>query len=654
MPLTAFDSFDNFQPAKDIQLHQKAEVIEKVKSLDEKEALEPFIQAILNDTNKTPHGPAELVDIFTHKVTLNRVPGVAAFILKGKSFPTIKPKDVSHQIFRLEKISALKYTFLVAPGIILDEAKEQFISTAERLNCHYSIMDANDLARLFVAFGFICPRDSELVAGGVCSCGYRPRNRTSNILQQDALRALSDTHKFGHRSGLVILPTGAGKTRVAVKDIHQQECRLVVYTAHSHEILQSAAEEFKNVFSKDEILSSDIITSSASLRRVNLITIQSLIRNLDKFSGVEVDYFVVDECHHAAAPSYQRAINTLRPHFLLGLTATPFRGDHKDVIDLCGGNIVVNHELRMGIECGVLCPYHYYGCFDNIDYTQINRNGNRYDIRDLERFLIIPERDNAIISKWVEKAANVPTLAFCCSHTHALRIKESFRERGIPSEVYLSETSQEERLLILDRFRIGNIKVLCVVDVLNEGVDLPFVECLLFLRPTESKRIFFQQLGRGLRRYYGKSACIIIDFIGNFKNAYKILEYQGLEPEESEIVDSLTTTHSTIKEILNLPIGCTVDFDERVIGIFGDQTQNLAFATRHNIARLLVYQYERLAIKLGHYPSKKEVDRSLIVGSRFYAMVFGSWDAFIQKAINAESGKEAPRGTTGKIPARTK
>lgn len=115
------------------------------------------------------------------------------------------------------------------------------------------------------------------------------------------------------------------------------------------------------------------------------------------------DYMVVDEFHHAAAKSYRDLIERVRPKFLLGLTATPFRGDRQDIAVLCGGNVLVEYELRNGIELGVLSPYHYFGCFDDIDYSTISHNGTRYDIRDLERALIIPERDAAIIDKWREQ-----------------------------------------------------------------------------------------------------------------------------------------------------------------------------------------------------------------------------------------------------------
>jgi superfamily II DNA or RNA helicase len=291
----------------------------------------------------------------------------------------------------------------------------------------------------------------------------------------------------------------------------------------------------------------------------------------------------------------------------------------------------VCYELRQGIEFGVLCPYHYFGCFDDIDYLSIQHNGQRYDITDLERHLIIPERDAAIISKWREKAEGKPTLAFCCSHLHAQRVAASFRAQEIPADIYLSSTSQDERAALRERLRLGSVKVLCVVDVLNEGVDLPFIECLLFLRPTESKLVFFQQLGRGLRRFVGKEHCVVIDFIGNFKNAYRAVENLGLEPYENGDMSSAPAGSRNVKEILNLPVGCTVEFDERVIDVFGSQTMNPAFATRHNISRILIHEYRKIERRLGRPPTKVEIDRSTVLDSSYHISVFGSWAEFLRK-----------------------
>lgn len=630
MALFSLLKVDNFARARDIRPSSISEAtVETIRSLDESDEIEPWIQAILHDTNHTPHGPSEVVDILTHKMTVQGREGLGAFILKGRSFPVVRPKHVAHQIFRLERIHDLSFALFAASGNVLDEVKEQFVSTATRLDCDYCFLDAHDMARLFVAFGYLCPRDGEKIRGGRCSCGYSPQTRTSNILQQEALSELAASHALGNRAGAVILPTGAGKTRVAVVDVQRRNPDLCVYVAHSHEILEDAEAEFLREFPRDLVQRFTSPPSSADLRKVNLITIQSLSRNLAVFNGKRVDYLVIDEFHHAAARSYRAVLDALSPAFLLGLTATPFRGDRQDVLELCGGNTIVCYEMREGIELGILCPYHYFGCFDDIDYSSIHHNGVRYDIRDLERALIIPERHAAIIDKWREKAEGKPTLAFCCSHRHAERVAASFRRTaGVSAEAYLSTTDRNRRAEIREQFQSGEIKVLCVVDVLNEGVDLPFAECLLFLRPTESKRIFFQQLGRGLRHFVGKERCTVIDFIGNFHNAYRIMEYQGLDPYEDDTTTPGTTLTRTAKETLNLPAGCIVEFDERVIDVFGRQTLNPAYATRHNIGRILLYQYKKVEGRLGRKPTRADIDRMCLLDSTFYVAVFGSWRDF--------------------------
>lgn len=627
--LITVDQIDTFKDVRDFPAESiNPKVIGRVRSLDEREEFEPFIRSILTDTNETPHGPAEIVDILTHKLRIFGQYGVAAFILKGKSFPNVRPKHISHQIYRLEKIDGLKFAVLAVTGNILDEAKEQFISTAERLELIYCILDSGDLARLFVAHGFFCPKDGERISAGRCHCGYSPKKRLLNILQKMAITDLRDSHSLGQKAGLIVLPTGSGKTRIAAEDAKVNSSKCVLYVAHTNEILDVAQSEFNAVFGGDNVVRVIGVRSLLNPKKVNLSTIQLLKNHLTKIVPGIFDYIVVDEFHHAAAKSYRHLLELTGDAFLLGLTATPFRGDRQDITELCHGNVLVNAELRMGIDSGILAPYHYFGAFDDIDYSKIKHNGIKYSIRDLERALIIPDRDNAIIGKWREKADHKATLAFCCSHTHAKRVAKSFRDQGIPAEPYLSTTPWEHRKNLSMQLETGDIKVLCVVDVLNEGADLPFIECLLFLRPTESKRIFFQQFGRGLRKYVGKSHCIVIDFIGNFRNAYRIVEYHGLLPYDDEQPDYFLGSPRNVKEILNLPLGCEVHFDERVIDIFATQTLDPRFATRHNIGRILIYQYQRLQNRLGKMPSAKDIDMYCLLYSKFYRDVFGSWKKF--------------------------
>ncbi|HEU5351728.1 MAG TPA: DEAD/DEAH box helicase family protein [Terracidiphilus sp.] len=627
--LVQFDSFDNFQDAKAIAPTTiTQELVAAVRHLDEREEFEPFIQFILSDSNETPHGPAEIADILTHKLTLDREVGLAAFVLKGKSFSTVRPIDVSHQFYRLSKIDGLRFAVFAASGNVLDPAKEEFCSTARRLSCRYAILDAIDLARLFVAFGFLCPRDAQKIVAGRCSCGYSPQRRILNILQQESLKALAVAHRLDQPSGLIVLPTGSGKTRIAAEDAKRFGAQKVLFIGHTQEILDVARSEFVGIFSRQRVVAHATGRSLLNPVAVNISTIQLLRHNIAKLRPNVFDYVIIDEFHHAAAKSYRDVLDRLKPAFLLGMTATPYRSDRQDIAELCDHNILVDFDLRSGINMGILSPYHYFGCFDDIDYSKVAHNGIRYDVKDLERALIIPERDRAIIAKWREHAEGKPTLAFCCSHEHAKRVAASFIREGISAEVYLSHTSVNDRKVVAESLRKGKIRVVCAVDVLNEGADMPFVECLLFLRPTESRRIFFQQLGRGLRKHVGKPLCTVIDFIGRFKNAYRIVEYQGLLPTDSDEHVIPFASIQSRKQILNLPLGCSVNFDEKVIDIFMRQIVDQRVPTRHNFSRILIHHYQRLALSLGRIPTAHDVNRYQLLDSSFYKAIFGSWKRF--------------------------
>lgn len=628
--LIGIEELTEFSLAKGIEPNAiNPAVLDTVRSLDEADELEPYIRKIISDFNQTPHGPAELVDIFTHHLTLHKQLRLAAFILKGRSFKTVRPKDVSHQIYRLEKIAGLDLAIFVAAGTVLDSAKEQFVSTAQRVASQYCLVDATDLARIFIAYGFICPRDGHRITAGRCVCGYSPAKRILNIFQNEALKALDDSHRRRQSAGLVVLPPGSGKTRVAAEDALRFGAQCILYVAHTREILEVAQSEFVAKFGEANVTEHENRESLATLNRVNLVTVQLLHKHARTLNVAAIDYVIVDEFHHAPARTYRAIIGTLHPRYLLGLTATPFRGDNQDVLALCHDNQIVEFDLRSGVNSGILSPYHYYGCFDNVDYSTIRFNNSRYDIGDLERALLIPARDQAIIQKWRQLANGKATLAFCCSHDHAWRMATSFSTAGIPAAAYISFTVPEERAVLIDRLAAGDVSVLCVVDIFNEGADLPFIECLLFLRPTESKRILYQQLGRGLRQYVDKRQCIAIDFIGNFRNAYRIVEYLGLEPLENDPESLLRISRAKKrKDILNLPLGCDVEFEDRLIDLFARQASYLERANRHNIRGILLFQYERLEKSIGRRPTRADVKRSCLLGVEFYVLAFGSWARF--------------------------
>lgn len=631
MALIPLEDIDSFIRVRDIAQSQITGAhLLAVRALDEREELEPRLRQVLFDANETPHGPAELVDIFTHKLTMSGRAGLAGFILKGKSYPIVRPRDVSHQIYRLEKISGLRFALLGCSGNVLDSVREQFASTCERLDVRYAFLDAHDFARIFVAYDHLCPRDAKWLRGETCDCGYAPARKTPNLFQGEALKAFRESLELHQARGLVVLPPGSGKTRTAALAGYSGEFGRVLYVAHTHEILAVAESEFASVYGRETVRHHQDRDSLDNVGRVNLATIQLLTANPKWVRDLKPDLLVLDEVHHAAAPSYRRLIEAARPVYLLGMTATPFRGDRQDIRELCGGNVLVDFELRHGIETGLLAPYHYFGCFDDIDYSKLAHRGHSFGVQDLERLLTIPERDEAIIRKWQSLANMKPTWAFCLSKRHALRTVAAFKAAGISAAIYLSDTPRAQRSQLINNMKSGNIKVLATVDVLSEGADLPFVECLLFLRPTESPRLFYQQLGRGLRKYPGKLQCTVIDFIGNFKNAYKVMEYQSLFSDDEE--RELHTSSAGLRSVLQLPLGCRVEFDERVIDVFVAQTLDPRFATRHSIASILTYQYRRLARRLGRMPSRQDVRRSCLLDDRLYTMVFHSWEGFLDAA----------------------
>jgi superfamily II DNA or RNA helicase len=614
------------------------ELVRVARSFHESEDMEELILSTLTDPNRTPHGPAELVDIMTVNLTYNNIRGIAGFLLKGKSFSTVKPENISHQIYRLRKLSDLKFAVLGHVGNLLDNAREEFISTAEDIGVPYTILDAVDFARLAIVRALLCPRDGKRLENGRCKCGYRATGGWLNFLQKEALARLQDAHSLGQSAGIVIMPTGSGKTRIAAVDSQKFGATRVLYVAHTHEILDGAQREFEHAYGAHAVYRGWKFSAEIPTPSIHLSTIQGISRSVQEVSSLNFDYLVVDEVHHAAAQTYQTLLKKMIPKFLLGLTATPFRSDQRDVINLCDGNVIVDFELRAGIDGGILVPYQYYGCFDKIDFASIPHQANGYSVRDLNRTLIIPERDAAIVNKWQERAEGRTTLAFCCSQRHAVHVAEFFTNEGIPAAPYLGTTPLEERAKLVQQLFSGELKILCAVDVLNEGVDIPFVECLLFLRPTESKRIFYQQLGRGLRRSPGKKDVIVIDFIANFHNAYRIVEYLGLNPDDQQIfVDARRICLP--KDLLNLPVGCTVEFDDRVIDIFARQVVDPLHATRHNIAQILILTYQRTSRRLGHPANRIEVDRSQVLHSGLYEMVFGSWltfEAIIKRGMAAE------------------
>ena len=285
---------------------------------------------------------------------------------------------------------------------------------------------------------------------------------------------------------------------------------------------------------------------------------------VDRFAPAAFTYVVIDEFHHAAAATYRRVLAHFEPRFLLGLTATPDRRDGADLLALCGDNLVFDCGLAEGIGRQELSPFHYWGIADVTDYDPIPWRSGRFDPATLATAIETRERAAKALHEWRDKGGG-PTLAFCSSISHAEFMKAFFVAEGVPSAAVHSGGDSDPRHRSIAGLQSGEVEVLFTVDVFNEGVDIPEVETVLMLRPTDSPVVFLQQLGRGLRRTAGKAALQVIDFVGNHHSFLTkprtLLSLGGRTPQNREVLEALQSGD------FELPPGCSVDFDLEAIEI---------------------------------------------------------------------------------------
>ena len=378
-------------------------------------------------------------------------------------------------------------------------------------------------------------------------------------VQAEALDALEQTRIHGFRRGLVVMATGLGKTLLAAFDSNRPEFRRVLFIAHREEILRQSRDAFRRVrpdgrfgffLGADKDYEADVVFAS----------IQTLHRNLDRFESDRFDYVVVDEFHHASAPTYRRAIDRFHPKFLLGLTATPGRLDGADLLALCGNNLVFECDLIEGIRQERLAPFRYWGVKDVADYAPIPWRNGRFDPEMLAAAIETTKRSEQALTEWRERAMG-PTLAFCSTIAHAKYMAQFFNRRGVRSVAVHSGPHSAPRQSSVEDLQNGVIHVLFAVDVFNEGVDVPEIGTVLMLRPTDSPVVFLQQLGRGLRLSEDKSALQVIDFVGNHHSfLMKPRVLLDLNSEDGRRSDK-EVGEAIESGDFELPPGCSVDFE---------------------------------------------------------------------------------------------
>ena len=388
-----------------------------------------------------------------------------------------------------------------------------------------------------------------------------------NIVQKEALEVLEKSRKErGIKSGLVVMATGLGKTILAALDVAQTQPKKILFIAHREEILNQSKNAFKSFIpnkkygfykGKNKEKDNDYIFAS----------IQTLGKKseLQKFNKNEFEYIIIDEFHHVGAKSYKNLVEYFKPKFFLGLTATPNRTDNIDILQYCDGNLLYRKDLIDGVNLDLLSKFNYQGIVDKyVDYTKITWRGKKFDEADLDKNLNTAKRANYIFTNW-KKHKLSRTLGFCASIKHCNFMRDFFSAKGIKavSVHSKSDTNRAEALKMLSEKKLD---IIFSVDLFNEGVDIPAVDTIMMLRPTESKIIFIQQFGRGLRKAKGKKIVNVIDFIGNHKTFLEkpaaLFDFDVDPNSMGKFIENYKNNN------LKIPDDCRIFYDPETIDFF--------------------------------------------------------------------------------------
>lgn len=431
---------------------------------------------------------------------------------------------------------------------------------------YYSEDQKERLARALKAEKYFDANNAEVYTMDIAPYSYQ-----QEILDKlEAERAVR-----GYTRNLVVAATGTGKTVISALDYKRfckqhpgKVCRLL-FVAHREEILRQSLYTFRAVL-KDANFG-ELFVGNCKPESIDQLFLSIQTFNSQDFAAKTVsdfyDYIVVDEFHHAAAPTYQKLLSYYQPQILLGLTATPERMDGKSVLPYFNNRIAAEIRLPEAIDRKLLCPFQYFGVTDTVDLNTLKWSAGGYDKGELSNLYtfsgaVAHRRADLVVSsllKYVTDIDEVKGLGFCVSIEHAEFMCRSFNNRGIPSIFLTGKSTDEERKTAKGRLVSGEVRFIFVVDIYNEGVDIPEVNTVLFLRPTESLTIFLQQLGRGLRLAEDKECLTVLDFIGQANKRY------NFEDKFAALLSN--TTRSVTREIkdgfVSAPKGCYIQLEKK-------------------------------------------------------------------------------------------
>ena len=426
--------------------------------------------------------------------------------------------------------------------------------------------------------------------------------------QIEALKSLQAMRDNSETIALLHHATGTGKTVTAVMDAKSCGGR-TLFLAHTQELINQATETFRKLWPGTTV---GRYMESIKQPNAHVVcgSVQSVALHLDQFKDDDFDYLIVDEAHHASADTYQKVLSYFKPSFTLGLTATPERTDDNKVILDIFKNTAHKLDIQKAVEIGELVPIRCIRIHTNIDLTKVRFNSVQYNIRDLESKIYVPERNRLIVDTWLQYVRDKRTVVFCASVKHAEQIATLFQEAGIRAASVSGGMKHSERKEFQDKFVSREIRVLCACDLLNEGWDCPETEVLFMARPTMSKVLYTQQLGRGMRLFEGKESLMVFDFVDNasqynmpqsLHRLFKLKEYKpgqlAVAPGAQKAAEAELYARGEKPEVLvDWPVDAT---DYELVDIFNWQeeaegmTSQMEFVRRVDVQTETIERYVR-------------------------------------------------------------
>lgn len=452
------------------------------------------------------------------------------------------------------------------------------------------------------------------------------RDIVPNYMQRQALASLEHLRQQNQDRALLISATGTGKTYLSAFDVQKVKPRRMLFVVHRKSIALKAMETFQTII-KDKTMG----IFSGNVKELDkdylFSTVQTIHKkeNRELFKQDEFDYIIIDEVHKAGAYTYQELVHYFHPQFLLGMSATPERNDQFDIYKMFHYNIAYEIRLQQAMEYDLLCPFHYYGI------TDLNIDGISIDDKSDFNLLINEKRIDYIIEKIEEygySGEKVHGLIFVSRKQEAIELSNLFNQRGYNTIALTGDDNEEKRQEAMDRLESNDedgLDYIFTVDIFNEGIDIPKVNQVVMLRPTQSAIIFVQQLGRGLRRNDEKDYVVVIDFIGNYERNFLIpIALSGNTNLNKDTLRQFITERNVL-----IPGVSTIQFDEISQKRIFESIDHANF----NDVKLIKESYVQLKAKLGRIPHIKDFEKygAIDIQKIFQNKGLGSYHMFLKK-----------------------